>query len=52
VNWPIEDVLASTVTTDKADCSDCWMITDGIDGRNLAVNNVQNTIRQTCQGGE
>lgn len=46
-NLQIIYVLSSFVTTNKADCSDLGMITDGVDCRDGPVNDVKNTFRKT-----
>jgi hypothetical protein len=40
------DMLSGTVATNKADCLDCRMIRNGIYGWDLAVNNVEDTVRE------
>lgn len=46
-NLQIIYVLSSFVATNKADCFDLGMITDGVDCRDGPVNDVKNTFRQT-----
>jgi hypothetical protein len=43
---PVEYVFTSTVTTDKADGLDGGVVADSVYGRNLTVNDVENTIRE------